>query len=175
MAQKHRHHIQPRHLGGSDDASNIELIDPVAHAELHALRFLEGEDKWFCAMQEGWPLLDPRLQREVRERMSSHNVMHDAEVANKMAQTMRENGVYEEHRNRMLEDNPMKRPEVAEKVSQRKKGKPSSRLGAVLSEETKEKLRQANLGKSHTPETRAKMSASRLGKKRGPYKKKNGN
>jgi hypothetical protein len=126
-------------------------------------------------MQEGWPLLDPRLQQEVRERMSSHNVMHNVEVSNKMAQTMRENGVYEEHRNRMLEDNPMKRPEVAEKVSQKKKGKPSSRLGVVLSEETKEKLRQANLGKSHTPEARAKMSASRLGKKRGPYKKKNAN
>lgn len=34
-----------------------------------------------------------------------------------------------------------------------------------MSEETKEKLRQANLGKHHTEETKKKMSNSRKGKK----------
>jgi response regulator of citrate/malate metabolism len=148
-------------------------LDPVAHAELHALRFLEGEDKWFCPMQEGWPLLDSRLQEEVRHRMSTNNIMHDPIVAQKMAESMSKNGVYEKHSERMKESNPMKQPEIAAKVSAAKKGQPSSRRGAVLSKETKEKLRQANLGKKHTPESRAKMSASRVGKTRGPYKKKN--
>jgi hypothetical protein len=173
LEKRHKHHITPRHLGGGDEAENLELLDPVAHAELHALRFLEGEDKWFCPMQEGWPLIDPRLQEEVIQRMSSHNVMKDPEVAARMVESMRANGVYERHAERMRKDNPMKKPEVAAKASASKKGRVSSRKGATLSEETKQKLRDSLTGYKHTEETKARMSASRTGKKRGPYKKKN--
>ena len=173
MDKKHRHHILPRHLGGGDETKNIQLLDPIAHAELHALRFLEGDDRWFCAMQEGWPLLDPRLKEEVRQRMSSHNVMKDPEVAARMAETMKANGVYDLHAERMRQDNPMKQPENKAKLSAAHKGRVSPRKGAVLSEETKEKLRQAATGYKHSDEAKAKMSASRKGKKRGPYRKKN--
>ena len=76
---------------------------------------------------------------------------------------------------RMRENNPMKRPEVAAKVSVARKGRVSNRKGAILSEETKEKLRQANTGKKHTDEAKQKMSKSRTGVKRGPYKKKDKN
>lgn len=72
---------------------------------------------------------------------------------------------------RMRESNPMKRPEVAAKVSAAHKGRVSPRKGAILSDETKEKLRQAITGKTHTEESKRKMSESRTGKKRGPYKK----
>jgi hypothetical protein len=72
---------------------------------------------------------------------------------------------------RMRENNPMKRPEIAAKISAAHKGRVSPRKGAVLSEGTKEKLRQANLGKTRSEETKRKMSESRTGKKRGPYKK----
>lgn len=169
--KKHKHHVVPRHKGGGDSADNLILLDPVAHAELHALRFLGGEDEWFCAMQEGWALLDPKLQEEVRQKMSSHNLMRDPEKVAKMVQTHRELGTYGRQSQRMRENNPMKNPEIAAKVSEKKRGQPSSRLGATLSEETKEKLRQANLGKTHSDESRAKMSESRTGRKRGPYKK----
>ena len=40
--------------------------------------------------------------------------------------------------------------------------------GRTHSEETKEKLRQANIGKKHTEETKRKMSITRKGVKRGP-------
>jgi hypothetical protein len=170
MEKRHRHHIVPRHLGGEDEVENIELLDPLKHAELHALRFLEGEDKWFCAMQEGWPLMDPRLQEEVIQRMSSHNVMKDPEVAARMVESMRANGVYDRHAERMRQDNPMKKPEVAAKVSAAHKGRVSPRKNAVLSEETKQKLREAATGYKHTEEAKAKMTASKTGKKRGSYK-----
>jgi len=147
------------------------LMDPVKHAELHALRFIEGDDRWFCAMQEGWRHLDPRLQDEVKRVMSERNVMKDPEIAKKMAETRRERGSYEDQSDRMRSNNPMKRPEIAAKVSAAKKGQPSSLRGTTLSEETKEKIRQATTGYRHTPEAKAKMSASRVGKKRGPYKK----
>jgi hypothetical protein len=175
MEKRHRHHVIPRHLEGSDDPSNIELVDPVKHAEIHALRFIDGEDKWFCPMQEGWALLDPRLQEKVRRVMSERNLMKDPELLIRMVQTSTERGNYDRHRKRMLTSNPMKNPEIAKKVSEARKGKPSNRKGATLSEETKEKLRQAATGYKHSEEAKAKMSASRKGKKRGPYKKKNGN
>jgi len=169
--KKHKHHVVPRHKGGEDSADNLILLDPVAHAELHALRFLKGEDEWFCAMQEGWALLDPRLQQEVRDKMSSDNLMKDPEKVAKMVQTSKEAGNYDRHSQRMKNNNPMKRPEVAAKVSAKKKGQPSSRLGATLSEDTKEKLRKANQGKKHSEESKVKMSATRTGQKRGSYKK----
>lgn len=46
--------------------------------------------------------------------------------------------------------------------------KPGQGRGRVMSDEIKEKLRQANLGKKASDETRRKMSSSRIGKKRGP-------
>lgn len=49
-------------------------------------------------------------------------------------------------------------------MSEAKRGKPSPRKGAKLSEETKQKLREANLGKKHSCETRMKMSSSAKGK-----------
>ncbi len=103
--------------------------------------------------------------------MSERNIMKDPKVAEKMRQTSVINGVYDRHRERMTAENPMKNPEIAAKVSAAKKGSPSNRKGAILSDETKEKLRQAATGYKHTDEAKAKMSASRLGKKRGPYKK----
>lgn len=125
----HKHHIIPRHKGGDDSPGNLMLVDPLRHAEIHALRFLEGEDNWFCAMQPGWPLLDPRLQDDVKRKMSSDNIMKNPEVAAKAAETCRERGVYEKHRRRMIENNPMRNPKVASKVANSKKKKESPAAG----------------------------------------------
>lgn len=53
--------------------------------------------------------------------------------------------------------------ETRARMSAAKKGHPSWKKGTRLSEETKAKLRQANLGKRASVETRAKMSAAKLG------------
>jgi hypothetical protein len=206
--KKHKHHVVPRHKGGEDSADNLILLDPVAHAELHALRFLEGEDDYFDFRHEGWSLIPEDLQVKVRElwsqKFSEENPMKNPEVAEKVASQRRGKPGHsgyswsEEARNsirgegnpnfgggytldltdeqrakisdRMRENNPMRKPEVAAKVSAKKKGQPSPRRGVTLTEETKEKLRKANLGKKHSEESKAKMSDSRTGQKKGPYK-----
>ncbi len=55
--------------------------------------------------------------------------------------------------------------EAKRKMSRTKKGMIGPRTGAVLSEETKDKMRRAATGKKASAETRAKMTASRTGKK----------
>ena len=66
-------------------------------------------------------------------------------------------------------------PERNKKISQALLGKPKSKehisklLGHPVSILTREKLRNANLGKKHNAEARLKMSKSRKGKTRAPH------
>ena len=49
---KHRHHIVPRHIGGTDDPSNIVLLTIEEHAEAHRILY-EKHGRWEdrCAWQ----------------------------------------------------------------------------------------------------------------------------
>ena len=57
------------------------------------------------------------------------------------------------------------RQEYAEQISQQLKGKPSQ---CLFSEETKQKMREAKLGRSLREETKQKLRIAMLGQKRGP-------
>ena len=46
-----------------------------------------------------------------------------------------------------------------------------AQLGKKHTPEARERIRQARLGKKNTPETRERIRQAQLGKKRGPYKK----
>lgn len=69
-----------------------------------------------------------------------------------------------------------KNPNRCANISKALKGKPKSDshikklMGHEVTQETREKLRQHNLGKKHSEESKLKMSISRTGKKRGPNK-----
>jgi len=60
----------------------------------------------------------------------------------------------------------IKSAETCKKISEGKKGKPSSRKGFKTSDETKLKLRNANLGKEMSEETKAKISLTTKNKKK---------
>lgn len=53
--------------------------------------------------------------------------------------------------------------ETKRKISLSKKGKPSNRKGAILSEESRKKISLRNKGYKHSLEAKQKMSLSRLG------------
>jgi hypothetical protein len=61
----HTHHIKPRCQGGSDSPENLIQLDPIEHARVHALDFLEG-GPWFDFRHEGWPYLEIDLQNQVK-------------------------------------------------------------------------------------------------------------
>ena len=66
----HKHHVVPRHQGGTDDPSNKTSINFIDHAELHAVRFLNGEDTRFDFRHEGWAFLSVELRMAVLSRTS---------------------------------------------------------------------------------------------------------
>lgn len=58
---KHRHHIIPRHAGGTDDESNIELLTVEEHAEAHRILF-EKHGRWQDKV--AWHFLSAVITRE---------------------------------------------------------------------------------------------------------------
>lgn len=71
MEKRHRHHVIPTHLGGSDEEANLIEIDFIEHAKLHAERFLRGEDQGFDNRHTGWPYLPESLKNEVKKKQGS--------------------------------------------------------------------------------------------------------
>lgn len=130
----------PIHLGGTNDPWNLDNLNFIEHAELHALRFLSGLDRRFDYRHEGWPFLDENLRLAVRA----------------------------EHSQRFKgPENPMKDPSTAEKVASKNRGVKRG-PGKKWSEESKEKIRgegNSNYGgkcQGAMPEDARKRTSERM-------------
>jgi len=75
----HRHHIIPKHMGGTDDPANIKRLTRKKHAEAHRLLYEEygkREDLWawkFLSRSKDWIWLktnNPMKRPEVRAKVS---------------------------------------------------------------------------------------------------------
>lgn len=64
---KHRHHIIPRHAGGTDDPTNIVLLTIEEHAEAHRLLY-EKHGRWQDRV--AWEGLSKRIGKEEIERQA---------------------------------------------------------------------------------------------------------
>ena len=102
MRGKHRHHIIPKHAGGTDDPSNLVLLSVEEHADAHkklyekygrsgdliAWKALSGDyskdDFHREAARDRWIVDNPMFREEVKkihsERMKRDNPMHDPEA-----------------------------------------------------------------------------------------------
>jgi len=109
---KHKHHIIPRHMGGTDEPSNIVELTLKEHVEAHK-ELYEKHGRW---------------QDRVAYQMLS-------------GQIGKEEMIMEIYKNR------------------------KTRLGAVLSDETKEKIRMAKKGKKLSEEHKNKIAKGRTGQK----------
>ena len=147
---KHKHHIIPRHMGGTDDPSNLIELTVEEHAEAHRKLWEQyGNIKDYCA----WKGLEGTIGKEeiVRLLMDPTGRVHTEETKQKISQSHKGKSKHTE--------------ESKEKLRQ-------FRTGTKQSEETKRKISEAGLGNKrclgykHTEETKEKVSKSLIGNKR---------
>ena len=164
--KKHKHHIKFKSQGGTDDASNIEELNFIEHAIIHANDSIENGTP-FDFRHEGYKYLPLGTQLKLREltsqRMRENNPMHNPDVA-KVSGSKRKgiptgNRHTDENRivmsERMKRENPMRNASVAKKVSetQRENG---------LYEAHSERMKNNNPMKN--PDTAKKVSDAKKGK-----------
>ena len=62
----HKHHVTPVHKGGINGP--VVELNPYEHAEIHAIRFINGDDDWFHG--NFLQFLTEELQNKVKQRYS---------------------------------------------------------------------------------------------------------
>ena len=116
----HKHHIVPRHSGGTDDPDNIVELTIEDHMIAHLVRwkmYKHHGDYLAYVMLAGickQPIKWIEGMETQRKRMRENNPMSDPETAKRVNQQLPRR---ERTRQRMLKNNPMSNPETAKRVN----------------------------------------------------------
>ena len=132
-----RHHIVPRCIGGTDDADNIVRLTAEEHYVAHQLlvnMHPSNVSLVYAAHMMGGTRTNNKSYGWLRRKF-----------ATSMSEAKRGVPQSEEH----------KRNAAAARTGNQ------NAAGAVRSKETRQKLRDVNIGKKHTEETKRKMSEKR--------------
>lgn len=117
---KHKHHIIPRHMGGSDDPSNLIELSVEEHAEAHKLLFEKYKNqKDYIA----WQALTGLITKEEARRLAI---------------------------SASLTGKKQSKEQIEKRIASRLKTRPHSTLGQKnkpASEERKQKISKANSGR----------------------------
>ena len=94
---KHKHHIIPKHIGGSDDPENLVELTVEEHAEAHRKLF-EEHGRWQDKI--AWKMLSGQIGKEEGSREArilymsgDKNPMRRSESMEKRKQTMKSRGI----------------------------------------------------------------------------------
>jgi len=82
----HKHHIVPRHMGGTDDPSNLIELTVEEHAQAHFDLYKEHNkpEDWYAYLALSGQISSDEARRGVcRERMLNNNPLHDPEIVKK--------------------------------------------------------------------------------------------
>ena len=161
----HKHHIIPRHAGGSNDPSNLVELTTEQHALAHKkLFFIYGrwQDELAYLGLSGMIGKEEIIRRTTSE--ANKGKTFSEETRQKMSAAGKGRVFTEEHkRNISKSSNPyIRTPEHNAMQSAKQKGK-------KFTEEHKRKLSEAKKGIKRTEETKRKISEA--GKKRWAKKK----
>lgn len=147
VRMKHKHHIIPRHMGGTDDPSNLIELTVEEHAEAHKVLYEEhGHIEDYCA----WKGLSGQIGKEeiVRLLMDPTGRVHTEETKQKISEAHKGKPKHTEKSKEKL-----RQFRTGMKLSEEHKAKISKGLegntnmvGKKLSEDTKKKISEAGKG-----------------------------
>ena len=132
----HKHHIIPKHAGGTDDASNLILLTVEEHADAHRILF-EKYGRW--QDEVAWKGLSGRITREEVQR----EAVRKANTGKKMS---------EETKEKISKSKNGVRQSASHVENNRK-----ARTGRKLTPEHINNISNALKGRIHTPEHNAKV------------------
>jgi hypothetical protein len=136
---KHKHHIIPRHAGGTDDPSNLVELTIEEHAEAHRIlyeKYGRDEDRW------AWLGLSGQIGKDeiLRQIAMSQKGVKKPEGFGEKISAFRKTFKYSE--------------ESKKKMSHTKKGK-------ILTEEHKEKISEGLKGKKNSEYQKQRVAETR--------------
>jgi hypothetical protein len=134
------HHIVPRSLGGSDDATNLSVLTAREHFICHWLLI-----KMYTGEERASMIYALRMMRANNE----HHKRYHTKITSRVYASIKE--------------------EYSRIQSEKVQGEKNPMWGKTHSEEAKNKIREANLGNQITDEQREKITLSKLGKTREPF------
>jgi len=141
---KHKHHIIPRHAGGSDDPSNIVELTPEEHALAHKKLF---EKHGRIQDKIAWLGISKQIGKEEAINMSK-----------RVPKSFRT----DEHRAKLSKALKGKKPSEANRLAviAANSNRAPVNKGVPMSEEQKRKISKAQKGRVHSEETKRRMSES---------------
>jgi hypothetical protein len=144
---KHKHHIVPRHMGGTDDPSNLIELTVEEHAEAHRKLWEQyGNIKDYCA----WKGLEGTIGKEeiVRLLMDPTGRVHTEETKQKISQSHKGKLKHTEESKEKLRQfrTGMKLSEEHTAKISKGLGGNTIMVGRKLSEDAKKKISEAGMG-----------------------------
>lgn len=142
----HKHHIIPRHAGGTDDPTNIIHLTPEEHAEAHRVLF-EMHGRWQDYI--AWQGLAKRLSKEEIHRSKS---------------SLANIGRVPWHKGKTIGP---RSEETKRKISEKLTGikRPTGTTRKPMSEETKRKISEAHKKNGYAPTKEATLKSVETRKK----------
>jgi hypothetical protein len=174
-----KHHILPRSLGGSDDASNLILLTSRQHYLAHwmlwkayggamavAFDYMNGIKRYGKRLPSR---VVAALKADVSKRISERPVSEETRKKQSQAKLGKKLSAEHVEKVRLAVLGRKMGPEFAAKVSEAKRGRGNGRNGCSMSEETKQRIGDAQrgalnhmAGRKHSPETKERMRIAHM-------------
>ena len=149
----HKHHIIPKHAGGSNDKSNIIELTVEQHSEAHRILY-EKYGRWQDKI--AWKALSGQITSDEARRQATIKTWSGRKHTDEAIQNIKDGikkSTYVRKPHTQSTKKRISEALIGHSVSDESRLKMSnSQIGRIVSEKTREKISKANKGKKLTQE-----------------------